>query len=621
MYDSCVGTGNIDIYYGWNCSGFPMGFDTSLCAYDTAHISFIDEVASGHLDQSSPDTIDLCKPFIIAAQLTNAGQGAIYPFQLYLDTLPPNLTITSVLLKSCFLPQDSVIIAGSPPDNITATLLDSIGINEDSIIALGENCLYAYLTVEAGCASAFTEGDTINFPHIHILAESFCHDTTDINARVVSFPPLQFQAIYSGVSHCTNCFTLTKTALQDTVAVGDTATFQIIICGNNADTEIVNLTEYLPMNFDTLPGSVIPATDTLYGQQCDTILVSGTFNTSGSCPDSAFTNTVQISNAFVDTTASACINVIPSVQPCIALADTIIPNGAHSSSYGGGLSGITIYIVDTFFVNNLFSLSNCTVYTAPGAIIIKMGGATLILDSTTINGCTTMWRGIHVYADGSLIEQNNSSIKNAEYGVFAEDRTRIMIMNSGITDCITGLYIPPNLSGMNNVQLTVYGSSFGLYSPSFKPNFSGQTPHDSLPRAGIEVNDEKATIGDYNFAQNSFHNLNTGITGIRSILTVQNSEFGKIKVDSFYPFGFNGTAIADTGKKSDLTVYSVASGNTIHDSYRGIYTDQSNLLALRLQIINVNTGVYSEHCTNSSTSTVYECTIDCKRWGIRWENN
>ncbi|MEP7170356.1 MAG: right-handed parallel beta-helix repeat-containing protein, partial [Bacteroidota bacterium] len=617
-YQNCNADTAMKLVFGWDCNGFPMAASDTVCFKDSVQIKLKTLPVNASPNTYAPShTFDLCTPFVFGASYQMKSQQSIYPQQFYIDSTFVGMTIDSVFMFKCGTTNDSVaLIPTSSPYlwNITAATLDSIGI-ADSSLALSE-CILIKVFTTPKCGT----DSVLNLPELNLFSLKYCGDSVTTTAK---FDSVGTAINWSGVSNCTNCFTLTKTALQDTVAVGDTATFQIIICGNNADTEIVNLTEYLPANFDTLSGSVIPATDTLYGQQCDTILVRGVFNTSGSCPDLAFTNIIQISNAFIDTTASACINVIPSVQPCITLADTIIPNGAFSSSYGAGvgLTGITIYIADTFFINTYFTLTNCTVYAAPGAIIIKMGGATLILDSTTISGCTTMWRGIHVYADRGLIEQNHSSIRDAEYGVFAEDRTTIMIMNSDITDCITGLYIPPNLSGMNNVPLTIYGSSFGLYSASFKPNFTGQTPHGLMPRSGIEVNDEKATIGDYSFAQNTFNNLNTGITGIRSILTVQNSEFGKIKVDNFYPFGFNGTAIADTGKKSDLTVYQVSSGNTIHDSYRGIYTDQSNLLALRLSIINVNTGVYSEHCNNSSTTTVYECNIDCKRWGIRWENN
>ncbi|MEZ5109633.1 MAG: hypothetical protein R2829_11805 [Bacteroidia bacterium] len=71
---------------------------------------------------------------------------------------------------------------------------------------------------------------------------------------------------------------------------------------------------------------------------------------------------------------------------------------------------------------------------------------------------------------------------------------------------------------------------FKMQSPSFKPDYAGQNPHGSKSQCGVMLNDWIGTIGGGTqyYQLNYFNNLNTGIVGIGSMLTVKRSCFLKI---------------------------------------------------------------------------------------------
>jgi uncharacterized repeat protein (TIGR01451 family) len=625
VYDSCYGADTIPVSYGWNCNGYPPPLDTTLCYVNSTSINFSDASFDPSLVQDEPDTIDLCDPFFIRAEVHNSAAGSIYPFQLYLTGLNSSLIVDSVQFTSCLL-HDTATIIGSPPYYITDSILNSIGITEDSTISYGGtgNCFIALLYMRAGCAAAQNAGDTIDLPHIHVMANTFCDSTIDMEERIIHSVPLQFQSIYSGVSHCTDCFTITKTASPTTVAPGDTVTFTIQVCANNGSPQHVNLAEFLPLSFDTISVG-LPPSDTIPANGCNTYTVTGFFHSPGSCAINV--NSVQLisDNGFDTLYASACVTVMDT---CAAIADSTIADSTFSTSYGSGMNNVIVFIAGTFYVDSVFTFTNCTVYTNAGAQIIVMPAASLTLDSTVITGCSEMWRGITLLPNAKkLAVVNHSMVRDADKGIDAHTKTYFYVSRSSIIDCVKGIYIEPN-AGWNSITGIVTESEFGLVAPAFKPDYSGQNMHGTVPATGIEINDMPfLSIGMAAGQPNEFHDMNRGITGFRSSFIVSNSQFWNISADTFYHKPYEGTAIVSVGDKSipkqaSLEVDPVTSGaNTIFDSHRGIYTDYSKLLATKLKIINVSTGVYSSRCMDNLTALVTECTIDAFRRGIRFINN
>ncbi|MCW5931559.1 MAG: T9SS type A sorting domain-containing protein [Bacteroidetes bacterium] len=165
-----------------------------------------------------------------------------------------------------------------------------------------------------------------------------------------------------------------------------------------------------------------------------------------------------------------------------------------------------------------------------------------------------------------------------------------------------------------------------MQSQNFKPDYAGQPAHGAIPKAGIDMTNMIATIGDANL--NEFEKLNTGIVAKSSILTVKRSKFTNIGYDMFYTEPYRGTAMVSVGMPTgdihtgSLTVLPEAiTYNTVDNCYRGIYVNKSALYADYIHILNVTQGVYGTQTTLLQTSMVSNCTITTSGTGIFWVNN
>jgi len=612
-YDGCQGAAQVTINVGWNCNGFPNSpfHPDSICVAHPYTYAISDgEVVVSSIDKTHPGTYSLCQPFTVSAPFYSNQSGNIYPQGFILDTLPPGLQVVSVVLKNCFstaidtLSVDSLNLNYYP---ISTSNLHSIGIS-DAALSLGE-CIRCEVTLLPGCEYAGQEV----LPDIILDHISFCGVSDTTIANFVG------GISWDGTSNCTDCFTLSKTAIQDTVYAGDTTAFQILICGNNNASQSVILTEILPSDF-TLT-STVPYSVNVPAQGCDTILVNGYFSTPGSCSDSSHINKVQITTAGSTILAdTACMEVL---EPCVAFSSFTIPDSAYASSYGSSISNTTFFVSGIFFIDTSFTLNNCTVYTAAGAQIIVLPGDTLILNGTTIRGCLYMWQGVTLDTTAGLTLLNASQIRDADKGVFAGYNSTVDMVGSDILDCVTGIYTPP-ASGFVNTRVLVSSSRIGLNSSSFKPAYTGQPVHGVLPKAGIEVNNLVMTLGGTG-VRNEFFKMNTGIVAHNSNLVVRNTEFRNIGYDTVYHETYRGTAmvsVVDEGFTGRLTVLpEPTSFYAVHDCHRAIYTDRAVLFANYVHLIDVYSGIYGTNTPNNQTTQVNGCTITTKTYGIFWINN
>ncbi len=165
-----------------------------------------------------------------------------------------------------------------------------------------------------------------------------------------------------------------------------------------------------------------------------------------------------------------------------------------------------------------------------------------------------------------------------------------------------------------------------MQSQNFKPDYAGQTPHGALPKAGIDMTNMIATIGDANL--NEFEKLNTGIVAKSSILTVKRSKFTNIGYDMFYTEPYRGTAMVSVGMPTgdihtgSLTVLPEAiTYNTVDNCYRGIYVNKSALYADYIHILNVTQGVYGTNIGFQQSATVSNSVITARSNGLAFVLN
>ena len=608
---------------GWNCDGFPNSpFDAdSVCGATAQTITLIKEDAGLSNTAKAPNTnstYSLCDTIYAHADFTSTKSGYLYPNFVNVDTIS-GLGILAVYLKR---DTTSVLLTYNSNNQnfpITASNMISLGFSD----------------------SAFYSGSMIRVEVLFIPTCNFIED---------SLPFIQFNAIdycgtvhntvasYDGIlsiegSKCHDCFTLTKTASDSTIAALDTMSFNIIICPNNDGPSWVGLTEVLPANF--FATSTIPTFVYIDSIECDTIVVEGYFTQAGPCIDN--TNIAKISyldydslnhfTIFSDTlTATACVEVSVS---CVDPNTIIIKDSSYSHNYSSTYSNTSFYVEGLFTIDSNLTLINCTVFMAAGAQIIIVSNVMFSLDSnTSIIGCDTMWQGILMEPGAAIEVFNGSKISDANKAIQIDDECEVYLKNAQLNNNITGIYTAPdafaNIYSIHGFSIT--GTTFS-FNGSFLPNYIGQPTHGAAPYAGIDLSDVVVNIGEAGASANHFLNMNFGIKSFRSIIEVANCDFQNIYSVTGYSSKLIGTAVVSEGDPvlgvhGTLSVFPLSSNaGTIINCERGVYASFSDLIVSGCKILNVITGV---ECTGNKfmrRAIVTENIISARKYGIRFYDN
>jgi hypothetical protein len=257
-----------------------------------------------------------------------------------------------------------------------------------------------------------------------------------------------------------------------------------------------------------------------------------------------------------------------------------------------------------------------------------VGGGVLSLYGTTIEACIDMWRGVTLEKNSKLVMSESSIIRDAENGITALNGSVYDMRDSRVVDCVRSIYTPP-LTGGNNIQASIDGCKFGLYATAFKPDYTGQPAHESLPRACIEVNDVVMNIVGKQH-RNEFYNSNWGIYAKRSVMLVSNCKFNNIRKGGplYGNATHKGSAIvseSSTGSTAGkLTLLPLSNHDiTIDTCEWGVYTEWTNATVNNISMRNVNlTGVFTIRCNEAGmTTTITNCDIEAAKKGIEWQNS
>ena len=250
-------------------------------------------------------------------------------------------------------------------------------------------------------------------------------------------------------------------------------------------------------------------------------------------------------------------------------------------------------------------------------------GGYLDIDSSTVQGCLTMWRGITVEDLGELIIQEGSTVADGDTTILAHDKAKIKIYNAYFRNFVLGVYMPPKAGALyNGTTLTVQQATFEF--TAFKPDYTGQNPHGLKSQCGILLNDWIGTIGTYiqDYWLNKFINLHTGVVGIGSLLTVKNCFFENIQKDNFYTQTYSGTNIFNRGnpliaRAGSLTVQPVMNNNkTMVNCDYGVWANYSNLDIQNVRMDSMTVGVYAMQCKDYLQSKILYNEIKANTYGL-----
>ena len=250
-------------------------------------------------------------------------------------------------------------------------------------------------------------------------------------------------------------------------------------------------------------------------------------------------------------------------------------------------------------------------------------GGYLDIDSSTVQGCLTMWRGITVEDLGELIIQEGSTVADGDTTILAHDKAKIKIYNAYFRNFVLGVYMPPKAGALyNGTTFTVQQATFEF--TAFKPDYTGQNPHGLKSQCGILLNDWIGTIGTYiqDYWLNKFINLHTGVVGIGSLLTVKNCFFENIQKDNFYTQTYSGTNIFNRGnpliaRAGSLTVQPVMNNNkTMVNCDYGVWANYSNLDIQNVRMDSMTVGVYAMQCKDYLQSKILYNEIKANTYGL-----
>ncbi len=290
-------------------------------------------------------------------------------------------------------------------------------------------------------------------------------------------------------------------------------------------------------------------------------------NCEASCSDLSNTYIIQ---SGIQSRAVRLSNLLNS--PVNPLPYTVLSNGTIK------IQDKSFNLISDLIVDVKCEFERTNWFCAAGTLIDVQNDMTI--KHSEFQSCDEMWKGFkHQY--GKILRINDSSVKDAEFGVEASGNARFYSTRSVFQDCYTGVRFPGSGSTqslINNFFKTKFIAETNLKNP-----YPGQAFHSSKMYYGIWIEN----IAELNVTECQFINLGySGIQSKRSNIRCQSSKF---KDD----FTVNrGVYIEDSGPITHFQL------DTFENNYLGIFNQGISIMSY-LRVNNNNLFI-----KNSSASTV-----------------
>lgn len=605
------------LYYGWNCNGFPTAtsqIPDTVCGAESVllGIEYFEAVITGEGKGYFPNEYTLCDTIKKFTCIKNSNPGYAYPDFAGLINIPQGLNILSAYIINPNTNAVSYLTGSAPSWQITPANMQAIGFANGGIHLNDNFCVYFNLIPE--CAFA---ADTI-LPDILVAGKNYCGDSLSYIA-LFSYNNQNLLKMDSTI--CPDCWSITKTASTDTVAVGDTLSYTIAVCNNSANAQTATLADNTPANF-IITNSTLPITVALNSMQCDTFTVTGYFTSPGSCIYNVASVTSPANTTWMD---SVCVSVN---YACTDSSTFMIYDSTYSTTLNYRYDTLNIFVEGTLFVNDTLKFMRCNVNMNAGAHIIVQAGGYLDIDSSMVTGCLAMWRGITVEDFGEVKIWEGSTVADADTTVLANNKAKATLHNAFIKNFVLGVYVPPSANVYyNGTTLKVEQTTFDFNV--YKQNYTGQNTHGIKPECGVLVNDWIGTIGTYQFDTwlNKFLNLSSGLAANRSQLTVKNGYFNNIQPDNFTGKAYNGCAVFGKGdavaaRGGYLNVQPVMNNNkTMINCRFGVKTNYSSLELHNVKMDSMWVGGQINFCTDYQKTRISGNEIKASRAGLMMNVN
>jgi hypothetical protein len=312
-------------------------------------------------------------------------------------------------------------------------------------------------------------------------------------------------------------------------------------------------------------------------------------------------------------------------------ASAVINDPIHPASQPFTTNQI-ILINDTFTVDVDFNFTGCqNIILGPGALINVLPPFTLTIEDCTISSssCSNLSRGI-LAESGSKVRVRASRIRDCQYGIEARDNSKVSSHDSHFLDNYVGIYFSPN-GGSSPIAVTssIHSTEFAS-TANLKPKYQGQFPIPlTKPFAGIKMeNLIAANIGNFNRAENTFHDINCGIYAVKSNAHIENCTFNSIMPfdpwPNTSPFHSAGSAIYSDGQGGTYLIDHFGRNDQTRpeftDCVEGIRAFSTSINSFSNYFVNCDIG-YMLIGGRNLTIRVNRNHIDCNLFGIVSANN
>lgn len=597
---------SIPFFIGFDCLSYPTLLQLqngTTCQLDTGYLPLqIEEPrVSGLIDQN--DSITTCQIDTVNASCEIFGSN-IYNFKFKMNVLNPSMQ----LISERILKRDS----GNTVSSVPFTTIQP-----------GQN---NYEFIPAIQADSIQSGDQLVLEVVFSMLDTtttspFSVDYSYTNLCGDAGPPAVQDTVYHrplviGSFNCSqgvaNCFRIIAT--QNTInCTGSPISIGTSTIGQATGLSYVWASN--PAGFTATSATITP-----------------------SSPAVTTTYTVIATNSS-GTTSSASVTVLPFSGECcipagfsLAVGDIFLNKTGASAfvqqNYTNYISTSNkILIADTFTVDTNFTFAGCSnIIMAPGALINVLPNRLFIVDDSHMYSCGSMSRGINAQAN-AIVRLKGSVIEDAQYAVNLDSAASFRSVANYFKNNYISVNAVSTLTANNSmpVQLNISNTVFES-TRSLSQKYATQNPLPlTHPLTGIYLtNITNVTINPD--TGNVFRNLNVGILGIRTNLSVSNCKFQNILVyDSYLQTPrLLGTAIYAKGSLSGYTVSYTGRRDSLSADFEncvnGIRTKQMSLVVTNSYLKNVDIGIESER-TNLATISIKYNTIDCNLTGISMLSN
>jgi hypothetical protein len=351
---------------------------------------------------------------------------------------------------------------------------------------------------------------------------------------------------------------------------------------------------------------------------------NSTSNSITNLADGTYTVTITDAN---NQTATAVANVRSSTNICCNVAGNTFPLYPDNSNIQSSMSyDVNFLPNETVEFYETLTLSNNTLHIMEGIQFKVKSGTTLTLDNCVLSACGSMWKGITVDA-GATLYLRNTTIKDAEYGVYAMDGANVYVSDSYFENNLVGIETQGNdEAAFNNIDFSLTGSTF-TFNNALKDPYPNQLQYGTKPKAGIIFNNMLGTIGDESHSENIFTDMNCGIIADASILLIRNSRFQNIADEGYYPELYMGSGVACRGGGGAYSVdvkpfaNQTSTNPTFDKCDYGVYGDDLSVHVEDCNMDSVGVGIYATGCGLSDQVIIYNNNISALYAGIQFYFN